>query len=287
MSGNQNENGETSQASPTKAARPQEKIPPATAVEPITREEVKADKKGLTYDTTTDAWEICPETGQPSSESPVDESPSRALWARSRYRIFLHVLVWLVMTGSVTFQTKIARFRFLIISCRWWIAGLVLHRYDLGWLIPFLLWLGLTIRLVTLHISTAPITRAASFVWLHAVSKPVDIIPEKFRLPLGAAGTIAVIVVGTFASPDSADNTRTNRTVSLFGLLVFVGAFYATSRDRKKINWHTVVVGILAQFLLALFVLRTKAGVSPQEQQQPSLSLMYNVSTISSTSLPI
>jgi concentrative nucleoside transporter, CNT family len=110
-------------------------------------------------------------------------------------------------------------------------------------------------------------------------------IPAKIRLPLGAAGTVAVIVVGTFSSPDSADNTRTNRAISLFGLLVFVGVFYATSRDRKKINWQTVIVGILAQFLLALFVLRTKAGVSFQHTG-PNPTLTYNISTTFLTSLP-
>jgi CNT family concentrative nucleoside transporter len=138
----------------------------------------------------------------------------------------------------------------------------VLHRHDLGWLIPFLLWLGLTIRLITFHISTTYITEPIAFIWVYAVSKPVGRIPKKIRLPLGAAGTITVIVVGTFASSESADNTRTNRAISLFGLLVFIGGLYATSRDRKNINWQTVIVGILAQFLLALFVLRTKAGVS-------------------------
>jgi concentrative nucleoside transporter, CNT family len=113
-------------------------------------------------------------------------------------------------------------------------------------------------------------------------------IPAKTRLPLGAAGTVAVIVVGTFSSPDSADNTRTNRAISLFGLLVFVGVFYATSRDRKKINWQTVIVGILAQFLLALFVLRTKAGVSfPKTKHTgPNPTLTYNISTTFLTSLP-
>jgi concentrative nucleoside transporter, CNT family len=172
-------------------------------------------------------------------------------------------------------------------SYRWWIAGLVLHRYDLGWLIPFLLWLGLTIRLATFHTSTTYITQPIAFIWRHAVKKPVAMIPAKARLPLGAAGTIAVIVVGTFSSPDSADNARTNRAISLFGLLVFVGAFYATSRDRKKINWQTVIVGILTQFLLALFVLRTKAGVSFRKQHTDSNpTLIYNTSTIFSTSLP-
>ncbi len=150
----------------------------------------------------------------------------------------------------------------LTMPCRWWIAGLVLHRYDLGWLIPFLLWLSLTIRLVTFYISTKYVTKLIASIWIHAINKPISRIPEQFRLLLGAAGTIAVIVAGTFGSPESADNTRTNRAISLFGLLVFICGFYATSRDRKNINWQTVIVGILAQFLLALFVLRTKAGVS-------------------------
>jgi concentrative nucleoside transporter, CNT family len=161
----------------------------------------------------------------------------------------------------------------------------VLHRYDLGWLIPFLFWLGLTIRLLTLYVSTKYVTKPIAYIWIHSVKKPVGMIPEKSRLPLGATGTIAVIMVGTFCSPDSGDNTRTNRAVSLFGLVVFICGFYATSRDRKNINWHTVIVGILAQFLLALFVLRTQAGVSSQKQY-PDSTLMYNTSTISLTSLP-
>lgn len=85
-------------------------------------------------------------------------------------------------------------------------------------------------------------------------------IPEKFRLWIGAAGTVAVIIVGTFASETSPGNTRSNRAISLFGLVVFIFGFYITSHDRKRINWHTVIVGMLAQFILALFVLRTKAG---------------------------
>jgi CNT family concentrative nucleoside transporter len=46
----------------------------------------------------------------------------------------------------------------------------------------------------------------------------------------------------------------------LFGLAVFIFLFWATSRNRKKIVWHTVIVGMLTQFIIALFVLRTRAG---------------------------
>jgi CNT family concentrative nucleoside transporter len=149
------------------------------------------------------------------------------------------------------------------LPCRWWIAGLILHRHDLGWLIPFLVWLFLTIRLVTLHVSTRFVTAPIKWVWMTAVYHPTHMIPEKSRLPLGAAGTVAVILVGTFASEESADNTRANRAVSLFGLVVFIFGFWITSKHRKAIVWQTVIVGMLAQFILALFVLRTKAGVSP------------------------
>ncbi|RDL30158.1 putative concentrative Na+-nucleoside cotransporter CNT1 [Venustampulla echinocandica] len=159
----------------------------------------------------------------------------------NRYGIFVHLFCGMVMTG-------------------WWIAGLVLHRDDIGWLKPFLLWLAITIRLVTFHISTKYITKPIAFVWVRAVKRPSEMIPQKLRIPLAAAGTIAVIIVGTFVSEETADNTRPNRAVSLFGLLVFIGAFYVTSRNRKAVNWQTVIVGMLAQFILALFVLRTKAG---------------------------
>ncbi|TVY37900.1 Solute carrier family 28 member [Lachnellula subtilissima] len=181
------------------------------------------------------------------SENSVVESESEGEVSRGRsllnkYKIFLHLAIWLVMTG-------------------WWIAGLVLHRHGkLGWLKPTLLWMAISVRLITLHVSTKYVTKPIAFVWVTAIYNPVMMIPEKLRLPLGGAGTVAVILVGTFVSEESADNTRSNRAISLFGLVVFIAGFYATSRDRKAIKWQTIIVGMLAQFILALFVLRTTAG---------------------------
>jgi concentrative nucleoside transporter, CNT family len=109
-------------------------------------------------------------------------------------------------------------------------------------------------------VSTKYITKPMVWVWENSIVKIVDMIPEEYRLPLGALGAIAIIIVGTFTSPQSSDNTHANRAVSLFGLLVFISAFYITSNNRSRINWHTVIVGMLAQFILALFVLRTSTG---------------------------
>ena len=96
--------------------------------------------------------------------------------------------------------------------------------------------------------------------WEYTGVKIANAIPENMRTPMGAIFVIFVILIGSFASPESQDNTRANRAVSLFGLAVFIFVLWATSRNRKKVKWHTVIVGMLVQFIIALFVLRTQAG---------------------------
>jgi CNT family concentrative nucleoside transporter len=150
--------------------------------------------------------------------------------------------------------------RLTLICNRWWIASLVLHRHDKNWVIPFLLWLAITLRIITLYVPTRPIMQAARFVWQNTAVRVSNLIPERLRIPLAALLVMAVIVVGAMASEEVGDNTRANRAVSLFGLLVFIFVLWATSRNRSKIRWHTVIVGELVQFIIALFVLRTKAG---------------------------
>ena len=71
---------------------------------------------------------------------------------------------------------------------------------------------------------------------------------------------VAAIVVGSFAPSSTPQNNRKDRAVSLLGLCVFVLCLAITSRDRKKINWGTVIVGLLSQFVVAILVLRTTVG---------------------------
>jgi len=70
-------------------------------------------------------------------------------------------------------------------------------------------------------------------------------IPEKLRIPLGALGTVAVIIVGGFASPTSGENNRANRGISLLGLALLILGMWATSRNRKAVNWHTIIMGMV------------------------------------------
>ncbi|RJE24182.1 nucleoside cotransporter [Aspergillus sclerotialis] len=174
--------------------------------------------------------------------------PEQAWYKKDRYwRYFRHwklaffIAVWILFTG-------------------WWITGLIFHRYDLGWLIPFLIYLALTLRLIFLFVPISIVTRPMRFVWSHTARPFVRLIPERLRIPSAALLTIAVILIGSFVSKESQDNTRENRAVSLFGLIVFLFCLWLTSRSHRKVNWHTVIVGMLVQFIIALFVLRTKAG---------------------------
>jgi CNT family concentrative nucleoside transporter len=139
----------------------------------------------------------------------------------AKYRIFFHLFFLLLFTG-------------------WWIAGLVLHRNDKNWIIPFLLWLAITLRIITFHVPITLVTKPMHFIWNNTAVRIQHLIPEKLRVPAGAALVIAVIIVGAMASPEAADNTRANRAISLFGLVVFIFSLWATSRDRKRIVWHTV-----------------------------------------------
>ncbi|KAI9040133.1 NupC/NupG family nucleoside CNT transporter [Aspergillus affinis] len=185
-------------------------------------------------------------TGQKKSdkdEEAGESYPKRAFYRRySKYiKHVVYAVIFLLFTG-------------------WWIAGLILHRHDKNWVIPFLLWLAITLRLIFLYVPISIVTRPVYWVWNQTASRFVDLIPEKLRLPGGALLTISVIIIGAFASEETADNSRENRAVSLFGLVVFLFVLWATSRNRKKIVWHTVIMGMLVQFIIALFVLRTQAG---------------------------
>ncbi|KAH0562531.1 hypothetical protein GP486_002779 [Trichoglossum hirsutum] len=192
---------------------------------------------------------------EPSKDAAVDpdqerhaenEDPKSSAVAKyyTKYKVFVHLFVGLLITG-------------------WWIASLILHhpgRDYKNWVIPFLLWLAITLRLLFFYVPITTVTGPMHFVWNNIGVRAGNRIPEKFRVPFAAALVVAVICVGAFASPEIEDNTRANRAVSLFGLAVTIFVLWATSRNRRKIVWHTVIVGMLLQFIIALFVLRTRTG---------------------------
>ena len=137
---------------------------------------------------------------------------------------------------------------------------MILHRSDYGWLIPFLLYLCITLRVIFNFVSVSHVMRPLRWVYNQTAIRVYNYIPPKYRVWLAALTTLAVICVGSFIPEETVDNTRGNRAISILGLGVFLFVLWATSRNRSKILWHTVIGGMLTQFIIAVFVLKTEAG---------------------------
>ncbi|KAI8169866.1 hypothetical protein K4K49_009909 [Colletotrichum sp. SAR 10_70] len=159
-----------------------------------------------------------------------------------KYRLPIHIVIWLAWTA-------------------WWIVGLIFHRSDsLGWLKPFLVYLAITIRIITLWLPAASVMIPLRFIWRNTMFRAYDMTPQKLHKPIAAAITVAVFIVGAMIPAEVGDNTRASRAISLFGLVLLIALLTATSRDWRKIPWHTVIGGMLTQFLIAVFVLKTSVG---------------------------
>ncbi|KAK5634524.1 hypothetical protein RRF57_010237 [Xylaria bambusicola] len=177
-----------------------------------------------------------------SRDSNNPESPTGFVktWYR-KLRAPIHLFIWLVFTA-------------------WWIFGLVKFRKTKNWLIPFLVYLAITLRIITLWIPVRYVMDPAKLVWRHTVFRVYEFIPKYLHRPLAAIGTVAVFLLGTLVPAESGDNTRLGRLQALFGLVVILFVMAVTSRKFTAIPWHTVIGGMLTQFIIALFVLRTHAG---------------------------
>lgn len=143
----------------------------------------------------------------------------------------------------------------------WWISILAQPKQRHKWLIPTIIYIMIFFRFVTLYV---PLVRwlmfGFKFFWGHLLAVRDKCIPEKFRLPAGAALTIAVMLVGSLVPTETKDSKRADRIISFIGIMVALTGLYLTSTNRSKIRWVTVINGMLMQFIIALFVLRTKAG---------------------------
>jgi CNT family concentrative nucleoside transporter len=104
------------------------------------------------------------------------------------------------------------------------------------------------------------VMRPVRWIWGNTAGRAYHATPAKLHKPIAALVTFAVFLIGSFVPEESGDNTRSNRAISIFGFIVMLFLLTITSRDWRRIPWHTVIGGMLTQFVIAVFVLRTKAG---------------------------
>lgn len=179
---------------------------------------------------------------QARSHSDRERGPLAAMWHR-HWKILAQLVAFMVFTA-------------------WWIYGLVFYRHTegKGWLIPTLIYIALLLRLFFWHVRASLVMRPVRFVWINTAVRVYDVVPAKLHKPIAALVTLAVFLIGSFVPEETGDNTRANRAISIFGFIVLLSILTVTSRDWRIIPWHTVIGGMLTQFIIAVFVLRTKAG---------------------------
>lgn len=123
------------------------------------------------------------------------------------------------------------------------------------------MWLVIITRLILWHVSSTHLLTPVARVWTRIVnSRPTTAVPPRWALVAAWVVLVALIAMVAVLTAPYGDNNVTNRGISLAGLALTFGLMWATSKDRKAISWHTVLVGLYLQFLIAMFVLRTKVG---------------------------
>ena len=144
----------------------------------------------------------------------------------------------------------------------WWLSIVIQPKHRHQWLIPTVIWGMIMVRLITWHIKILPwLLNKVKIVWDYFTGYVYKVLSKKYqRLITGAVITVGVILLGTFVPSETEYSKRKDRAISFFGCIVAIFLLFVTSKAPSKINWNAVIGGMLMQFIIALFVLRTKCG---------------------------
>jgi len=110
------------------------------------------------------------------------------------------------------------------------------------------------------YIPTTIFTRPIESNWANFVEKPWFNLHYYVRLAIGWVALLGLVFGSAFGFPLEPNTTYGQRAQSVFGLVCFQLILYLTSRNRKAIQWQTIIVGLGFQQILAMFVLRSGAG---------------------------
>lgn len=145
----------------------------------------------------------------------------------------------------------------------WWLSIIIQDKHRSKWLIPTVLWGMLMVRLISWHCRILyVIFHYIAIVWNYFANIVTTKIlkTDTQRLIAGAAITVAVVLLGTFVPAEVEFSKRGDRAISFCGVIVAIIGLFLTSKHRKHVQWKAVIGGMLIQYIVALFVLRTKCG---------------------------
>jgi CNT family concentrative nucleoside transporter len=118
-----------------------------------------------------------------------------------------------------------------------------------------------SLRLFAQHVSvTQVIYEPLGKAFDSTVGSATNAIPARYRTPCLLAVVLIAIIIGAVVFPVDEGSSIISRFQSIGGVIVLLGIMWFTSEDRSSIPWHTVGAGMAAQYLVALFVLKTTPG---------------------------
>ncbi|KAJ1656156.1 hypothetical protein IWQ61_004227, partial [Dispira simplex] len=133
------------------------------------------------------------------TERQHDTSDSPEFYAR--YRLWIHVVIWLLLTA-------------------FFIAVLVLHSER--YLVPTMLYVFVSGKLLFAHVPVSLISRPLGKAIGAVFTRPVQKIPSRVRFIIGVLTPLACYVLTVLVPPETELSTRMQRAQSLAGLLIFI-----------------------------------------------------------------
>ncbi|KAI8968330.1 Na+ dependent nucleoside transporter C-terminus-domain-containing protein [Mycotypha africana] len=160
-----------------------------------------------------------------------------------RHRPWFHIAYFLIFTGFLAAAYALQ----------------VPKGYNQENLILGLIYAFFCLKLLSHYIPSSYYTTPWNYC-VEMVRKPWMRLPKKWRTLAYAIFVIGVILIIVFSLEEKPESKRIQRLVALFGMCVFFFCLWATSKNRKLVNWDTILSAVLFQFILALFVFRCSVG---------------------------
>ncbi|KAI7907774.1 Na+ dependent nucleoside transporter C-terminus-domain-containing protein [Cokeromyces recurvatus] len=161
-----------------------------------------------------------------------------------KYKVYIHFLTWLLLTAfvCVAFVLQIPK------------------GYNQELLILGIVYTWISLYLLFCYMSTTIITDP----WKKGIKIMSNFLYEycnqKWRTICLGICLVIIVTVTVFSFPEKQESPRIRRLIPLFGMFIFIFSVYITSVHRRFVQWNTIFIALLLQFVLALFVFRTSVG---------------------------
>lgn len=147
-----------------------------------------------------------------------------------------------------------------VVILGWWISATVLKDTRHRWIVQtFFAWSFIAI-IAFQYIPNSVVTRPVEAVWIPIIQRPWYALSYPVRLTIGWLCLLGIVFGSAFGFPLQDGTTYGDRAISVLGLAVFQFGLWLSSIKRKEIPWPTIIIGLFLQQVIALFVLKTRAG---------------------------